>query len=259
MEFFVDSIINDMNYHSDSKNRVIFYGGEPLLNQQDIIDFIKKGKSIRDDIEFGLYTNGTLLHTIDNFLIDNIDIFYVSIDGIKTVHNKYRGADTFELVLNNFIKIKPNLRAESIASMTITPESSVYRAVRNVVDIFDHVFWNIVNDPFGPSFNGFISNYDNDVRQLYNYWLNEIKNGRILNIVPFQFTSMLYLTGTKLQNLPCGCGTSLRAVDQNGFYLCDELMGHPEFKVALGEKLDPDKWSAKKLSRICNNCTYLGV
>ena len=36
-------------------------------------------------------------------------------------------------------------------------------------------------------------------------------------------------------------------------------MGHPEFKVALGEKLDPDKWSAKKLSRICNNCTYLGV
>jgi len=103
--------IFDLKYEN-KKNKLFisFYGGEPLLN----IDFIKhivelanQLKSEKEmDIDYGMTTNGTLLHKYIPFLVDNKFNLNISLDGNEK-NNSYRvfGKDK----KNSFRKIIENV------------------------------------------------------------------------------------------------------------------------------------------------------
>lgn len=105
VEFFI--------YHSKlSKARYIsFYGGEPLLRFDMIKRVIDYSRKLDPNVRFSLSTNGVLLNK-DNMKFmekNNIDL-QISLDGPKSIHNKYRkfpdGNGTFQIIKKNILNMK---------------------------------------------------------------------------------------------------------------------------------------------------------
>jgi len=239
----------------------VFYGGEPLLNQADIRTFIEliRNRGV-GDVDFGLYTNGILLDRIDLSILHSLKFIFISVDGIQRVHDKYRGHGTYAKILGNVRSLTSSFKGETIANVTLTPESSVFDAVMNVVDIFDNVHWNIVNDPYSLRFDGFLPRYESDIHRLVEHWVSGIKEGKVYNLIPFQFVVTSLITGVSHRNFPCGCGTTLRVVDTDAsFFLCDELMDCADFRIPEGTNPDPERWSAFNLRERCRTCEVASV
>lgn len=259
IEGILDRIESDIQANRHGQNQIVFYGGEPLLNQRDIVTIIKSAKERQiPGIEFGLYTNGVLLDRIDPFILDNLTYLAVSVDGVEEVNDRYRGQGVYKTALENFRMIRPRLNGQSLVSITITPECPVYDAVTNLAEIFDNVHWNLVNDPNLPS--EFLPDYYNGINRLVDWWVEGLRSGRARRIIPFQLIASLLISGERLTSFPCGCGDHLRVVDTDGsFFMCDELMDRPEFRIEPGRPIDRERWFAANLSQKCSRCEYVGI
>ena len=104
-----DSLIHYINKLQDKTIYINWIGGEPLLNF-DIMEHISKQLNI--SFKSTLLTNAYLLHKyIDKINILNIEMIYLTLDGIPDVHNTIRFTkddnNTFQQILNN-IKIIVN-------------------------------------------------------------------------------------------------------------------------------------------------------
>lgn len=103
------------NHLSEEKSYIGFYGGEPLINFKLIkksVDYVNNNfANLKDKIKFSMTTNMTLLtNEIIDFFIQNDVSLLVSLDGPKSIHDRYRkyksGEGTFEAIMNNLGKIK---------------------------------------------------------------------------------------------------------------------------------------------------------
>ena len=104
------------NIHKYTNLHVSWFGGEPLLSLKTVQDMSKEFMKIcnfnRRKYSSTMTTNGYLLD-IDTFktLLDcKINLFQISIDGIKTTHDYQRptvtGKTTFDLIVKNLLEIK---------------------------------------------------------------------------------------------------------------------------------------------------------
>src|SRR5271157_4523862 len=131
------------NKLDESNDFLVFYGGEPLLNQ----DFIKQilVNSNGTGIRYVLHTNGTLLDQIDPLILKKLNYLFVSIDGQKEIHDYYRGSGTYDLIIKNINAMKAKFEGKSLARMTYTPKTHLNSAVQTFLSSFDGVFWQIQN------------------------------------------------------------------------------------------------------------------
>jgi len=124
-----------MNLGSGAKSiEYSFTGGEPLLGfpiMRKIILYAKRKAAKKNiDTSFTIKTNGTILkkEMISFFKRHNINLF-ISIDGLKETHDKFRiGRSikrTHNIVVNNIQKLVYN-NISCVASMTIHPDSIKY-------------------------------------------------------------------------------------------------------------------------------------
>ncbi|MEK6862677.1 MAG: radical SAM protein [Nanoarchaeota archaeon] len=77
------------------ERKVIFYGGEPLMNKEVFLDSVKKIKekdnNYKDKTNLSMVTNGTLIdYELAKFIKDNNINVAVSIDGPEEIHNQAR-------------------------------------------------------------------------------------------------------------------------------------------------------------------------
>jgi Fe-coproporphyrin III synthase len=94
---------------------VVFEGGEPLLwkdGNRTIHDLVRKAK--KSFLRVGMTTNGLLRLDVDT------DILWVSIDGLRDTHNKLRGADIFERVIDN---IRESSHPKILAHITVNNQN----------------------------------------------------------------------------------------------------------------------------------------
>lgn len=88
-----------------------FYGGEPLENFgliQEVIGYINK-KYPSKHVKYSMTTNGTLLDEVSDFIIDNNFLLNVSLDGPKSVHDRWRTfgkKGSFDVIYSNLEEIK---------------------------------------------------------------------------------------------------------------------------------------------------------
>lgn len=123
-----------------------FYGGEPLLNFELIEQVVPYCKDrIKKPLLFTITTNGTLLsEKIIKFLRDNCVSLLVSMDGPKTIHDKYRHfynseKGSFDVIVNNLKKLqefdKDYFKSMVTLSMTLVPPVNLDAVDRFVTEI----------------------------------------------------------------------------------------------------------------------------
>ncbi|MGO9860440.1 MAG: radical SAM protein [Syntrophobacteraceae bacterium] len=225
--------------NSNLTKRVTFHGGEPLLQQNIIKQFISafEGHGITNI----LYTNGTLLDRIDPWILKKVSYITVSIDGNEDIHDKYRGQGTYQKIIGNIHKIRSMYNGHIMGRITLSidSESSLDKAVISLLQtkVFDSINWQIQNSPgpFAPAvLSRFRTNYQRQLVSIISLWMAALSNGSVLNILPIQCAVRTCTTAESFDTFRCGCGTSLIFVDltqEGACYACDELVDEGLYKI----------------------------
>ncbi len=106
--------IDEFLSKSKENPKILFYGGEPLMNMDVIkgsVELAKKDKYDKN-VEFGLTTNFTLAEKNLDFLTANNFIILISLDGDKKVHDRFRkdlnGKGTFDKIYRDIKNLEAN-------------------------------------------------------------------------------------------------------------------------------------------------------
>jgi uncharacterized protein len=118
------------------KVKIIFYGGEPLLNFDIIRYTVNEARKTKLDTKFSIITNGSIINNeIIEFIKDNNISLSVSLDGNKETNDAVRvfadGKGTFDVVKNNLNKLRESNCKFGI-SCTISPAN-----INNLQEIID--------------------------------------------------------------------------------------------------------------------------
>ncbi len=240
----------------DEEAIIAFYGGEPLLR-------IEKMKEIMDNVKakrFVVQTNGFFLHKIPEEYLNRIDAILVSIDGIPEVTNYYRGNGVYEIVVDRVRKIRKKYKGDLIARMAVSEESDIYRDVMHLLSLpFDHVHWqlNVVwaPDDSWHDFDSWVRNsYNPGITKLAKWWIEEIRNGRIPGIVPFQ--GVIKRMFWPENGVPCGAGRDAFAIATDGRILACPIGGEFEWNELgnIWNKKPEDVRNSVEIDEPCRSC-----
>ena len=211
---------------------VCFYGGEPLLR----IPYIEKIMPMLPNAKFVLQTNGINLKMLKPQIVRNFDTILVSIDGDEDTTDYNRGKGTYKTVINNVKWIREACKFEGdlIARMTVTGNNDIYKSVMHLLNVglFDHVHWQLdvewdsdmdaryTNDMA----EGFIDwkdkIYNPGISKLMKEFIINLKEGRILGIVPFLGLIKIFIKGEKVKRILCGSGSDSFNVTTGGLINC---------------------------------------
>jgi uncharacterized protein len=226
----IHKFINRQSHIHHGITNIVFYGGEPLLNQELVEDIINH--SSKEELRYSLYTNGLLLGNIKQSILSNLSYLIVSIDGDKDKNDKYRGEGNYDIVLKNVSEINGTFGGETIARLTLTNESSLYESIRPIIDNFDHFFWQFESNKVIMNSSISEESYTRDIDLLLDFWLDRMNQGILYNLIPFQAITASLLLNKKVSSPRCGCGTSYIYIHSDGnCYACDELVGYSEFHI----------------------------
>ncbi|KYC45315.1 MAG: 7-carboxy-7-deazaguanine synthase [Candidatus Methanofastidiosum methylothiophilum] len=240
----------------DKNPVLIFYGGEPLLQ-------INKIKEIMDNIEvpYRMQTNGKLLGKLPIEYLKRIDKILVSIDGNKEKTDENRGKGTYKLLMKNVSLIKQKgYKGEIIARMTLGENSpDIYEQVLHLIGIgFSSIHWQIdagfyAHDFDKQKFSLFVNEYNNSITKLIDYWIENMKNKRVLKFYPFIgiVDSLLKNEKTKLR---CGAGHSGYAIRTDGKLMACPIMTWIGDFISGDLDSNPDNLKEFPMADRCRNC-----
>ncbi|MBI2876885.1 MAG: radical SAM protein [Candidatus Tectomicrobia bacterium] len=252
----VDFIRADLERYPSSGSSLVFSGGEPLLNQA----YMQKILNGLEDypLDRVLITNGTLLHTLERDLLYQLDYILVSIDGDQTQHDRLRGGGTYRRILDNLAQIRRAFPGKTIARLTLSPHADIEKSVLDIIDAFDAVHWQLVNQRENGNSQQFLDCYEEGLDRLRAYWLAHLKSGVVKRIIPFQAVASSLCLGIHYETLRCGSsGDELYIIDLDGqIYTCDELVGDPRFRVGDIQQGVPRqvRFPSYSLNETCRGC-----
>lgn len=260
----VDSNVQIENLNKILKKRdsLIFYGGEPLVQSEKIkkiIDGLENKK-----INFRIQTNGKLLNKFDFNYLKKIDKMLVSIDGNEERTDFNRGKGTYKIIINNIREIRDEgYRGEIVARMVISGFSDLYEQVKHVLDLglFDSIHWQIdagfyKNDFKFEEFSKFVEEYNESVKKLLNYWVENIREGKVLKIYPFVGILNRIRGWDSETRLPCGSGYANYTITTNGNLVACPIMS--SVKNFYCGSLDKGIQREIKING-CDECSYYEI
>ena len=235
---------------------IIFYGGEPLLEINKIIEIIDN-----IDVPYRIQTNGKLLDKIPIEYLNKIGKILISIDGDEERTDSNRGKGTYNLLMKNISLLKEKgYSGEIIARMTLSPESpDILEQVLHLIDSgFSSIHWQIdagfyAHDYDKEKFNSFVKEYNSSITKLIDLWMHQIKHKKVLKLYPFIGIVDSLLKGEKTL-LRCGAGHSGYAIRTDGKLTACPIMTW--IKDFVSGDLDSDPKEIKKFPIVesCNNC-----
>ena len=113
IDYYSDFLKDNLNSSIYNRNLIVgFYGGEPLLNFDtivEILNYIRSKDIIGNNLSLSLTTNGVFLDKYYDYLVENDFTLVVSLDGDKDA-NSYRlhhdGRDSFDIIYKNLKMIQ---------------------------------------------------------------------------------------------------------------------------------------------------------
>ncbi|MBD5112167.1 MAG: 4Fe-4S cluster-binding domain-containing protein [Ruminococcaceae bacterium] len=216
-------IERDIKINHCENNSIVFFGGEPSLVPNIIEEIIKRTEHLR--LNYSIYSNGLLLDRLPDFILKKLQTILVAVDGDKENHEKFKPVGSYETILNNVRAIKGKTKAQVIGRITLEENSNLYYSVKNLLNSFDFVHWQIVNKENFNNPEKFIAEYKQNLQRLFRDWIDALSSGVVLNIIPFNRIVLSLLSNEALASFRCGCGSTIQAIDVDGnIYLCDEYI-----------------------------------
>jgi len=250
---------------ADLDSTVIFYGGEPLIEQgrlKAIMEALPSGR-------FVLQTNGILLDQLDSAYVNRFESIFVSIDGNESLTDHYRGAGTYRKVMNNLTTIRENgYSGEIVARMTVSDateiDNQVLELIRNPMISsvhwqLDALFWQ--NDYPKRQFAKWAQeNYNPRIRSLIADWVEHMQTEKeVWTIYPFTAICRSLLM-EQSSNLRCGAGWCVFNIQTDGHITpCPVMAGMKDYYV--GDIRTETSRNLKKVSvsEPCISCDLIGV
>lgn len=242
----------------DKNPVLVFYGGEPLLQIEKIIDIIDGLKDT--NVKFRMQTNGKLLNELPMKYLKKIEKILVSLDGNKERTDFNRGEGTYDLVMKNIEEIKSKCyNGEIIARMTISQDfPDLYEQVLNLIKVgFTSVHWQLDVGFYESDFNEdkikkFFREYNKSLTKLADWWLGKIKKGNVLKLYPFMgiIESLLKDKPTKIR---CGAGHTGYAITTNGKIVACPIMNTIKDFEAGSLEDNPNELKKFEIEE-CENC-----
>lgn len=255
---------------------VDFFGGEPLMNRQVMIELVKYGKGLFQkadkEIKFTLTTNALLLdREMQNFIGDNDLAVVLSVDGRPLVHDRMRptpsGAGSYKWVMeriNEFVH-SPNCGEHYIRG-TFTRYNIDFS--KDVIHLAEAGFKHISVEPVvaGADTDYAFQEIDipvlvDEYNKLTRYLLERCRQDQPIDFFHFNI---------ELENGPClpkrltGCsaGSEYLAVTPGGdLYPCHQFVGREEYKIGTvwngtGKKKSADLFRSAHIynKESCRQC-----
>jgi uncharacterized protein len=249
----------------DENPVLIFYGGEPLLQTEKI-------KKIIDSLEntplkFRMQTNGILLDKLPIKYLKKIDKILVSLDGDKKRTDLNRGEGTFEKVYQNIQKMKSRgYNGEIIARMTIAQDCpDIYKQIINLINLgFESIHWQLdvgfyKSDYKKEKIQNFFEEYNKNISELINWWIEEMKKGKVYRLYPFVGIINPLLNKKEFCGLRCGAGNCGYAISTSGKIVACPIMNNiKDFEAGT---LETEIKNLKKFScqEECSACEVYGL
>jgi len=258
---FCQYIEKDISINDRQNNSIVFFGGEPSLVPEIILDIINKTSHL--NLRYSIYTNGLLLDQLPISLLKQLQTVLVAIDGDKECHETYKPKGSYDLILDKVKSIRNKTDAQIIARITMEEETNIDESVSNLLRHFDFVHWQIVNKSTFNNSTKLIDNYQRNIKSLFDKWKNSLKDGIVLNIIPFNRIVYSLITEEKATSFRCGCGNSIQAIDINGnIYLCDEFIEDQNNAIANIQDNNYKAISYKSHTELftdCRNCDISAI
>lgn len=220
----------------DFKGHINFTGGEPFL-YKDIFHLFDL--CVKNNITFGILTNGTLLNDdivkkLSNY--SNLSFVQISIDGTKETHDAIRGKGMFELSLKNLKKLQ-KYKIQTMVSFTCHKHN--YKELENVIKVIKKNkvdrFWVDRLIPMGNNTENILTPKEyEEVIKLLTYWSEKCEKN------PFCKTKIhtnraLQFCFSKKEIYHCSAGKSLLTILADGTLLpCRRL------PLEIGNVLEKD-------------------
>lgn len=258
----IEYSLNDLEHLINEEDIVGFYGGEPLLKQEFIKDFMDKFTVSRWVVQ----TNGLLLHKLDRKILENLDTILVSIDGIEGLTDMFRGGGVYRKVLENVKKTREEgFCGDIVARMTVTEESNIYRDVKHLLStgLFDHIHWQISfvwTDPWRNLWNWIEENYKPGLSKLFNDWMNKLGRGVVEGIAPFQGVLKRIIDGGPVP--PCGSGSESFTILTDGRIIsCPIAVTEKWARIGSIHDVSRKYLEAMRptISEPCTSCSYFKI
>ncbi len=255
----VDNIINYIKRQKKKEQRLIinFHGGEPLLNFETIIYFIKKCDEIFGKVSYGMTTNGYLLDDdLIEFIAKKFDFnLSISIDGMENTHEYNRisldGKNTHQVIMKNAIKL---LELNPKVRIRMTYDRHNIKSIfQNFKYFLDHGFTIIVPTPDSYSKEWVEEDFltiKDEFLKIRSYILkNNYKNVKVRMLEQFQPLNH------------CTAGSYYYSIDVKGnIYPCTAIVGKTEYIIGnVVDGVDDEKFNqvkrmiCKKI-KSCENC-----
>ena len=246
---------------------VCFYGGEPLYRINKIEEIIPMLPNAR----FCLQTNGLFLKMLKPETVRQFNTILVSIDGDEETTDYNRGKGTFKKVIKNikFIKDKCQFKGDLIARMTCSGNNNIYNSVKYLLNLglFQHVHWQLdcewdsdMNSRYPDTFIKWRdNNYNPGITKLMNEFVDELKQGRVMGIVPFLGLLKYFMKGEKINRIMCGSGSDAFNLTTGGFINCCPIA--PEFDPVADIREDnfdhKQLYDSQLIGGTCIDCEIL--
>lgn len=240
---------------------IAFYGGEPLLNADYIVEVMDEIPYAR----FVIQTNGTIAEALKPDYWLRFDAVLLSIDGRNDITNYYRGAKVYERVVNTAKWLKSNgFKNDLIARMTVSELSDIYSDVTNLLSLslFDHIHWqlNVIWNNHWKSFDYWCENsYLPGIRRLIELWIKEARKGKVLGIVPFLSILKAMIKDERLDCPHRRAGVNSVAISTNGDILACPIAVDVRW-ANLGNILKDSRTEVinkVKIGEPCISCRYI--
>ena len=212
-------IKQEQQENNDPEANIYFFGGEPSMEYPAISELISTLKQILSKdvtLKFVLHTNGLLLNQIPSDILSDLSLIMFSINYEKIP--QYNLANSyFSTIIQNAVKVKLQSNIPMIARLTITEKTSLYTEILQVNNFFDLVYWQIENCMKFENFNSFYATYCFELELTFSYWLQYLKNGFLIKLVPFMAVLKFMFYPDRSDNeFSCGYSRGMIYIQTNG-------------------------------------------
>jgi uncharacterized protein len=230
-------MINNFKYGKFIK--IMYFGGEPLLNASFIQDSIVFLQSIEDQYNikfvYAIATNGTVLNEdIKDLLLKNDFKIQISVDGTRETHDNKRkmlsGIGSYDRIVNNMVDLAKYTEIE--ARVTLSNYDT------DLIELYEHLIsmgFGSVNLEISSDRENFIDNEDkliclaNRLKELANYMINKLENKEVVYFRNF-LNHMSNIHNGYHKEHPCIAGINSYTISPSGdVYFCHRFNDLKDF------------------------------